>query len=147
MRQSLMSIIFAAALYFECYALSVAIPMSKIEDESLEQDTIASLLREEAAKNNIGGIDRAIVRETEGPKVIVVADASLWKDLRTLYRGLSIFKQRAGESSLILDRRETGQDQSVDIIKKDIMRCMVFSVTWDNLKCTFDLNELDEIDD
>ncbi|XP_071390206.1 pro-melanin-concentrating hormone, like [Centroberyx affinis] len=123
MRQSVMSIIFAAALLFECYALTVAIPMIKTEDSSLEEDTFGSLLSKEAAENSLGGTDPAVV--SNGPKVIVLADASLWKDLRALYKGLSLHKQRAGENGLILDRRDVGPDQSVAIIRRDTMRCMV----------------------
>ncbi|KAM4634676.1 pro-melanin-concentrating hormone, like [Polymixia lowei] len=125
MRQSVMSILFAAALFFECYTLSVAIPMSKIEDGSLEQDAFGSLLSEEAAENNLGGEDLAVMSKTGGPKMIVVADASLWKNLQMLDRGLLHYKQRAGEKSMTLDRREAGQDPSIAIIKKDTMRCMV----------------------
>ncbi|XP_056147084.1 pro-melanin-concentrating hormone, like [Lampris incognitus] len=125
MRHSAISILFAAALLFECYSLSVAIPMSKTEDGSLEEDTFNSLLSEEAAGNDFRGAEPAIVSNNEAPKVIVVADASLWRNLRMLDRGLPLYKQRAVESRLTFDRRDADQDPSFTVIKKDTMRCMV----------------------
>lgn len=120
-----MSVIFATALFFECCTMSVAIPMSKSEDGSLEQDAFGSLLSDEAAENSLGSAGAAAVGETGRPKVIVVGDASLWKDLRALYKGLTLYKQRAGENGLILDRRDVFQDPSIAVIRRDTMRCMV----------------------
>lgn len=127
MRHSVISVVFAVALFIECYAMSVAMPMSKTEDSSLEQEALGSLLTEEAAESTLGGSDPAILGgKNGGTKVIVVADASLWRNLRALDRaGLSLYKQRAGENSLTLDRRDVGQDPSMNIIRRDTMRCMV----------------------
>ncbi|XP_053196220.1 pro-melanin-concentrating hormone, like [Scomber japonicus] len=124
MRQSLMSVIFAAALLFECYALSVALPMGKTEDTSLEQDTFTSLLSEEGMENSFINADLAAAGKTRGPRVIVVADPSLLRDLRVLHNGLSL-KRRAEDNNQLIDHRESGQDLSIPILKRDTMRCMV----------------------
>lgn len=121
MRQSLMPVIFAAALLFECYALSVALPMGKTEDGSLEQDTFASLLTDEVAENSLA--DAA--GKTGGPRVIVVADPNLWRDLRALHNGLSLYKRRADDDSQVIEHRGAGQDLSIPILRRDTMRCMV----------------------
>ncbi|KAM9338117.1 pro-melanin-concentrating hormone, like [Symphorus nematophorus] len=124
MRQSLMPVIFAAALLFECYALSVALPMGKTED-SLEQDTFNSLLNDEMAENSLTDADLATAGKTRGQRVIVVADPSLWKDLRTLHSGLSLYKRRADDISQVIEHRDAGQDLSIPILRRDTMRCMV----------------------
>ncbi|XP_034403069.1 pro-melanin-concentrating hormone, like [Cyclopterus lumpus] len=116
MRQSLMSVIFAAALLCECYALSVALPMGKTDDGSLEQDTFASLLSNEASENALGNADMATTGKSSGPRVIVIADPSLWRDLRGLHSGLSVYKRRADDNS---------QDLNIPILRRDTMRCMV----------------------
>uniref|UniRef100_A0A8D0DD07 Melanin-concentrating hormone n=1 Tax=Sander lucioperca TaxID=283035 RepID=A0A8D0DD07_SANLU len=84
MRQSLMSVIFAAALLIECYALSVALPMGKTDDGSLEQDTFASLLSDDATENGLSDADLAAAVKTRRQRVIVIADPNLWRDLRVL---------------------------------------------------------------
>ncbi|KAM6901014.1 pro-melanin-concentrating hormone, like [Lycodopsis pacificus] len=117
MRQSLMSVIFAAALLFECYALSVALPMGKTDDNSLEQDT---LLSNEASENALATAGR-----TRGPRVIVIADPSLWRDLRVLHSGLSVDKRRADDNGQVIEHRDPGQDLSIPILRRDTMRCMV----------------------
>ncbi|XP_042365764.1 pro-melanin-concentrating hormone, like [Plectropomus leopardus] len=124
MRQSLMSVIFAAALFFECYALSVAIPMGKTDDGSLEQDTLASLLSDEAPEN-FSEADLAPVGKTRGPRVIVIADPSLWRDLRVQHNGLSLHKRRADDNSVVIEHRDASQDLNIPILRRDTMRCMV----------------------
>ncbi|XP_069563348.1 pro-melanin-concentrating hormone, like [Brachyistius frenatus] len=120
MRQSLMSVIFATALLFKCYALSVSSPMGKNEDSSLEQDAFTSLLSDEATKNNLGDSDLAAVTKSRAPRVIVVAaDPSLWRDLRVLH------KRRADDNSQVTEHRDVGQDLSIPILRRDTMRCMV----------------------
>ncbi|XP_042251676.1 pro-melanin-concentrating hormone, like [Thunnus thynnus] len=125
MRQSLMSVIFAAALLFECYALSVALPMGKTEDSSLEQDTFASLLSDEGTENSLADADLAAASKTRGPRVIVVADPSLWRDLRVLHNGPSFYKRRAEDNSQVIEHKDAGQDLSIPILRRDTMRCMV----------------------
>ncbi|KAI3361964.1 hypothetical protein L3Q82_012305 [Scortum barcoo] len=125
MRQSLMSVIFAAALLFECYALSVALPMGKTEDGSLEQDSFATLLSDEVAENSLADADLPTAGKTRGPRVIVVADPSLWRDLRALHDGLSLYKRRADDNSQVIEHRDAGQDLSIPILRRDTMRCMV----------------------
>lgn len=110
-----MSVIFAAALFFECYALLVALPMSRTEDGSFEQDRFISILSEEAEESSQSDAD---LSKTNGRKVIVVADPSLWKNLRELRRGLNLYKRRADDNSL-------NQDPNIPILKRDTMRCMV----------------------
>ena len=124
MRQSLMPVIFAAALLFECYTLSVALPMGKTED-SLEQDTFNSLLNDEMTENSLADADLATVGKTRGQRVIVVADPSLWRDLRALHSGLSLYKRRADDLSQVVDHRDASQDLSIPILRRDTMRCMV----------------------
>ena len=124
MRQSLMPVIFAAALLFECYTLSVALPMGKTED-SLEQDTFNSLLNDEMTENSPADADLATVGKTRGQRVIVVADPSLWRDLRALHSGLSLYKRRADDLSQVVDHRDASQDLSIPILRRDTMRCMV----------------------
>lgn len=123
MRQSLMPVIFAAALFFECYTLSTGLPMGKTEDSSLEQDTFTSLLSDEVTENGLGEVDLATAGKTRAPRVIVVADPSLWRDLRSLHSGLSLYKRRADENSQVNDHR--GQDLNIPILRRDTMRCMV----------------------
>ncbi|XP_051268527.1 pro-melanin-concentrating hormone, like [Dicentrarchus labrax] len=125
MRQSLMPVIFAAALLFECYALSMALPMGKTEDSSLEQDTFTSLLGDEMTENSLANADLATAGKTRGPRVIVIADPSLWKDLRPMHYGLSLYKRRADDNSQVIEHRGTGQDLNIPILRRDTMRCMV----------------------
>lgn len=125
MRQSLMPVIFAAALLFECYALSVALPMGKTEDGFLEQDTFASLLSDGAAENSLTDAELPAAGKPRGPRVIVVADPSLWRDLRALHNGLSVYKRRAGDNGEVIEHRDAGQDLSIPILRRDTMRCMV----------------------
>lgn len=122
MRQSL---IFAAALLFQCYELSVALPMGKTEDSSLEQDTFTSPLNGEVTENSFGDADLATAGKTRGPRVIVVADPSLWRDLRDLHNGLSLYKRRADDYSQVIEHRGGSQDLSIPILRRDTMRCMV----------------------
>lgn len=120
-----LSVIFAAALFFECYTLSVALPMGKTEDGSLEQDTFASLLSGEMIEDNLGDTDLASVGKTRGLRIIVVAEPSLWKDLRVLHNGLSFYKRRTDDNSQVIETRDVGQDPSIPILRRDTMRCMV----------------------
>lgn len=125
MKQSLMPVIFAAALLFECYALSAALPMGKTEDSSVEQDAFASLLSDEATENTLGDADLTATGKTRGPRVIVVADPSLWRDLRVLHSGLSFYKRRADDNSQVIEHRGAGQDVNVPVLRRDTKRCMV----------------------
>ncbi|XP_076016120.1 pro-melanin-concentrating hormone, like [Genypterus blacodes] len=115
MRQSLMSVIFASALFFQCCALSVALPMSKTDDGSFEQDPFSSILSEETAENIQADADPS---KGQGPKVVVLADPSLWRDLRALRGGMNLYKRRAIDKSL-------NQDPNIPILRRDTMRCMV----------------------
>ncbi|KAI9540357.1 hypothetical protein NQZ68_040851 [Dissostichus eleginoides] len=116
MRQSLMSLIFAAALLFQCYALSIALPMGKMDDGSLEQDAFASLLGDEVTDNSLGDSDLATAGKTRGPRVIIVGSPSLWRELRSTHGGLTIYKRRADDNN---------QDLNIPILRRDTMRCMV----------------------
>uniref|UniRef100_A0A672JPV7 Melanin-concentrating hormone n=1 Tax=Salarias fasciatus TaxID=181472 RepID=A0A672JPV7_SALFA len=97
MRQSLTSLVFAAALLFQCYALSVALPTGKSDGDSLEQEAFASLLGDEATENSFGDVDLAAAANAanaRGPRMIVVAaDPSLWRDSRLV--DLSGFRPEA----------------------------------------------------
>uniref|UniRef100_A0A8C5GDH3 Uncharacterized protein n=1 Tax=Gouania willdenowi TaxID=441366 RepID=A0A8C5GDH3_GOUWI len=78
MRQSLVSLIFAIALFFKYSAPSVALPMGLTDIGSLEQDAVVSLLNEEETENDHGYGDMAT--KEKGPRVIVVAtDPSVWR--------------------------------------------------------------------
>ncbi|XP_071322315.1 pro-melanin-concentrating hormone, like [Trachinotus anak] len=125
MRQSLMSVIFAAALLFKCYALTGALPMAKTEDSSLEQDTFASLLSDDATETGLSDADLGTAGKTRGPRVIVVADPSLWRDLRVLHNGLPLYKRRADNNDQAVEHVNAGQGQSIPILRRDNMRCMV----------------------
>ncbi|XP_028274084.1 pro-melanin-concentrating hormone, like [Parambassis ranga] len=126
MRQSLLSFIFASALLFQCYTLSLAVPMGKSEDlGSLEQDAFTSLLSDDS-ENGFGDAESPAVTKTKGPRLIVIAaDPSLWRDLRVMHNGLSFYKRRADDNGQIVDHKEVGQDLSIPILRRDTMRCMV----------------------
>lgn len=123
MRQTIMTIMFAAALLFECYA--VGLPMGKTEDSPLEQDTFASLLSDDGLENNFADAELAIAGKTRGPRVIIVGDPGVWRDLRALHNGLSLFQKRAEDNNQVVDHRGTGQDLNIPILRRDTMRCMV----------------------
>ena len=138
MRQSaVMPALFAAALFFQCYASAHAVPVSKGVDDgdsSLEQDTLSSLLLGEGpGEQSLAGDDPAIaVGRSGGPRVIVMmADAAVLRNLPALDRGLSYYKQqqqqqtKAGDSGLTLERRLMGLEPGMALRKRDTMRCMV----------------------
>lgn len=114
MKQWLTSLIFAAALLLECCALCAAVPMGKSDDGSFEQETLASLLSEEMVETNPSEVE--LSGKARAPKVIVVADPSLWRDLRTLRAETGLFKRKAEEER---------QDINIPILRRDTMRCMV----------------------
>ncbi|KAL6097211.1 uncharacterized protein ACO6RY_06352 [Pungitius sinensis] len=116
MRRSLMSVIFAVALFLECYAVAVALPMGQTDDGSLERDTFVSLLSNEASESALIDGDPAAAGKTRGQRVIVIADPSPWRDLRGLHSGLTVYKRRADDN---------GQDPNIPILRRDTMRCMV----------------------
>ncbi|KAM8828878.1 pro-melanin-concentrating hormone, like [Spinachia spinachia] len=116
MRRSLMSVIFAVALLFECYALAVALPLGQTDDGSLERDTFVSLLNNEESESSLVEGDLAAAGKTRGQRVIVIADPSLWRDLRGLHSGLTVYKRRADDNK---------QDPNIPILRRDTMRCMV----------------------
>lgn len=123
-----MSVFFAAALLFDCQALSAASPMTKTEDSGLEQDleqAFSSLLMDQAADNSLADADLMAASKAGGPKVIVVADPYLWRAGRVPHNGLSFFKRRAEDSSQVTEQRDVGQDLSLPILRRDTMRCMV----------------------
>uniref|UniRef100_A0A665TIU5 Melanin-concentrating hormone n=1 Tax=Echeneis naucrates TaxID=173247 RepID=A0A665TIU5_ECHNA len=93
MRQSLMPVIFATALLFKSYVLSGALPVAETEDNSLEQDTLASLLSDKVTETGISDADLGRVEETRGPRVIVVADPSLWWDLSPVHHRANTQRQ------------------------------------------------------
>nr|AHB33367.1 prepromelanin concentrating hormone [Platichthys stellatus] len=119
MRQSCVSIVFAAALIFKCYVLSGALPMGKAEDGSLEQETFAS------TENGFSDADLAGEEKLSGPRVIVVADPSVWRDLRVLHNGLSLYKRRADLSDQAAQHKDASQGVNIPILRRDNMRCMV----------------------
>ena len=136
----MMPILFAAALFFQCYALvAAAIPMNKGDDggiSSSEQDALSSLLLgEEATEHSmavVGDDPPIVVSRSGGPRVIVMmADAAVLKNLRALGRGLSLYKQqqqqRAGDNVLPLERRELALElePNMALLKRETMRCMV----------------------
>lgn len=120
MRQSVMAVIFAAALLFECYSLSVAFPMSKTEDNSLEQDAFTSLLSEEGMDNSLDEADPAGASKPRGQRVIIVASPSLW---RMLHNGL--YQKRSSDSNQVGAHKDAIQDLSIPILRRDAMKCMV----------------------
>lgn len=124
MRQSIVSVILAAALLFEGCAVSVALPMGNTEDSLLEQDPFTSVLSDEGIENSISDADLDAAGKTKGPRVIVVADPSLWKNLRVLNNGLSLFQKRA-DNNQVFEHRGSSQDPSIPILRRDTMRCMV----------------------
>nr|XP_020470798.1 pro-MCH-like [Monopterus albus] len=125
MRRSLMSVIVAVALLFDCDALSVSLPLGKPEDSSLEQDTFVSLLSDEATENGLRDADVATMTKTPGPRVIIVAEPSLRRDLRVMHNGLSFSKRRADDNSQVTEHRDASQDLNIPILRRDTMRCMV----------------------
>lgn len=119
MRQSIMAVVFAAALLFECYSLSVALPMSKTEDNSLEQDAFTSLLSEEGMDNDLDEVDLAGESKPRAQRVIVVASPSLW---RMLNNGLYQKRSNGGNQGA---HKDAIQDLSIPILRRDAMKCMV----------------------
>ncbi|CAN9504774.1 unnamed protein product [Ophioblennius macclurei] len=127
MRQSIMSVIFAAALLFKCYALSVALPVGKSDGDSLEQDALTSLLSDEATENVFGDADMAATAtKARAQRVIVIAaDPNLWRELRMLHGGSSFHKRRADDNNQVMEHRDLGLDPNIPILRRDTMRCMV----------------------
>ncbi|XP_028318954.1 pro-melanin-concentrating hormone, like [Gouania willdenowi] len=124
MRQSLVSLIFAIALFFKYSAPSVALPMGLTDIGSLEQDAVVSLLNEEETENDHGYGDMAT--KEKGPRVIVVAtDPSVWRGLRMLSAGQPLYKWRANENDHVTEHRGPGQALNISMLKRDTMRCMV----------------------
>ncbi|XP_029024971.1 pro-melanin-concentrating hormone, like [Betta splendens] len=120
-----LSVVFAAALLFKCYVQSVALPMGKTEDGPLEQDTLASLLSSEAIRHRLSDADLTTVGRARGLRLIVVAEPSLWNDLRALHNGLSFYKRRAADNSPVIETRDADLDLNIPILRRDTMRCMV----------------------
>lgn len=120
MRQSITAIVFAAALLFEYYSLSVALPMSKTENNSLEQDAFNSLLSEEVMDNGLDEGDPAGASKPRGQRVIVVASPSL---LKILHNGL--YQKRSSGGFQVGVQKDTIHDLSIPILRRDAMKCMV----------------------
>ncbi|XP_072309897.1 pro-melanin-concentrating hormone, like [Eucyclogobius newberryi] len=114
MKAWLSSSVLVAALVLECCALSAAVPMSKGEDGSLEQDALASLLSDDMTDINPSDIEAG--SKPRLPRVIVVGDPSLWQGLRAMHSGAGLFKRRVEEEH---------QDLNIPILRRDTMRCMV----------------------
>uniref|UniRef100_A0A147A8J1 Melanin concentrating hormone n=1 Tax=Fundulus heteroclitus TaxID=8078 RepID=A0A147A8J1_FUNHE len=126
MRQSLLSVVFAAALLLNCNALSILLPMAKTDDGSLEQEVFNSLLNDEATENSLADADPAAVTRGRTPKLIVIAaDPTIWRDLRVQQSGLSVYKRRADDSNQVGEHGVDGQQLSIPILRRDSMRCMV----------------------
>ncbi|KAF0031209.1 pro-melanin-concentrating hormone, like [Scophthalmus maximus] len=125
MRQSFVSVVFAAALLLKCYVLSGASPFPKTEDGYFEQDTFTSLLGDEATENNLSDADLGTGEKTSGSRVIVVADPGMWRDLRVLHNGLSLYKRRVDYNNQLSDHKDASQDLNIPILRRDNMRCMV----------------------
>ncbi|XP_059214138.1 pro-melanin-concentrating hormone, like [Centropristis striata] len=121
MRQSLVCVLFSAALLLERSSLSEALPVVKADDGSLEQDAFASLLGDEAAESGVLG--EAELKSSRGPRVFVIADPGVWRDLRPLHGGLSLYKRRTDDNSQVVEHRD--QDLNIPILRRDTMRCMV----------------------
>lgn len=115
-----MAIIFAAALLFECYSMSVALPMGKAEDISLEQDAFTSLLNEEGIESTLDEADVAGASKPRGQRVIVVASPGLW---RALHNGL--YQKRSDSSNQATSHTDAIQELSIPILRRDAMKCMV----------------------
>lgn len=125
MRQAVVAVVFAAALLSERSSLSVASPTSKTEDDSLERDAFASLLREEGMDNGLDEADPAGAGKPRGQRVVVVASPSL---LRTLHDGL--YQKRSGGGGGGGNRVGAHNDATQDlmplpILRRDVMKCMV----------------------
>ncbi|XP_077593715.1 pro-melanin-concentrating hormone, like [Stigmatopora nigra] len=116
MRQSVICVIFSAALLLHS---------TLAEDSSLEQDTLASWLSEEVTDLNSVQADTFANGKTRGQKVIVVADPSLWSELRALRNGLPLFKRRADDNGQVAEHKNGGQEMNIPILRRDTMRCMV----------------------
>lgn len=115
-----MAVIFAAALLFEGCSMSVALPMGKTEDNSLEQDAFTSLLSEEGIENSLNEADLVGASKPRGQKVIVVASPGLW---RALHNGL--YQKRSGSSNQATAHTDAIQELSIPILRRDAMKCMV----------------------
>lgn len=117
-----MPVALAAALLLQCYAVW-PLPMAKSEDSSLEQDALAALLSDEVADNALAVGDLETPARTRGPRLIVVAEPSLWRELSS---GLSLIKRRAeADGSQMTEHRGASHDLSLPILRRDTMRCMV----------------------
>ncbi|KAJ3605009.1 hypothetical protein NHX12_027060 [Muraenolepis orangiensis] len=149
MRQSVTTpVLFATALFFQCYALAAAatMPLDKGDGgggiSSLEQDALSSLLlAEEAlagdrsvatARGDPRGLAAPVARgdRNSGPRVIMMlADAALLRSLRALDRGPSFYRQPYSANGLPLEHREPGltlgAEPGMALLKRDTMRCMV----------------------
>ncbi|XP_061657708.1 pro-melanin-concentrating hormone, like [Syngnathoides biaculeatus] len=122
MRQSVICVVFATALLLHS---SCASPVGLAEDSSMEQDSFTSLLSGEVTESNRDETNLITDGKTRGRRVIVVADPSLWHDLRVLHNGLPVYKRRADDNSQVVERTNSGQDLSIPILRRDTMRCMV----------------------
>ncbi|KAJ7988425.1 hypothetical protein DPEC_G00323420 [Dallia pectoralis] len=123
MRNSVFSIVLAVALFSERYTPSTAVStMTEETDSDTEQDTLDSLLNDEAAENSLGS------GRSGSSKIVVLADPGM---LRNLNRGHPFYTLRAGaagsDRALTVGRRNIGQDQSpyISIARRGTMRCMV----------------------
>ncbi|XP_074546846.1 pro-melanin-concentrating hormone, like [Halichoeres trimaculatus] len=125
MRPSVLPVIFAATLMFECFALNAALPMAKSQDSFLEQDAFSPLLSDEVTENSLGDIDLAAASRTRGQRVIIMEDPSLWRDLQVMNSGLNLHKRRDDDNGQVLEHRGGSQDLSIPILRRDTMRCMV----------------------
>lgn len=122
MRATILPVVFATALLIEgCLA---GLAFGKSEDSSFEQEALASLLTDDG-QESFADMEPAPGGKTRTQRVIVVADPSMWRDLRALHSGLSLLQKRADENNQVLEHRGTSQDLSIPILRRDTMRCMV----------------------
>ncbi|XP_012685107.1 pro-melanin-concentrating hormone, like [Clupea harengus] len=117
MKISIVSVLLSIALLSRCHLpLATASALGRTGDFSSEQDVLTQLLGEEAAEGR-----------DEGPRVIIVGDASLWGTLQALER-VALPHPAMPESLLgTTERRDTNQEPSPNfsIMRRDTMRCMV----------------------
>uniref|UniRef100_A0A8D3ATB0 Melanin-concentrating hormone n=1 Tax=Scophthalmus maximus TaxID=52904 RepID=A0A8D3ATB0_SCOMX len=105
MRQSFVSVVFAAALLLKCYVLSGASPFPKTEDGYFEQDTFTSLLGDEATENNLSDADLGTGEKTSGSRVIVVADPARLIASRSKRCTLHAYMRTASSCLSLSERR------------------------------------------
>ncbi|XP_023653058.1 pro-melanin-concentrating hormone, like [Paramormyrops kingsleyae] len=135
----LYSLFIAMVLVSDCYIISPVMSMNKVEDSSSEREALSAFLNEEVAKGPFGSAasggdsGRNTGNKGAASRIIMVADAGLWRGPKMLGRGVALVRHRdlgvaiSPEDLLTTERRETSQDSelSIPIGRRDTMRCMV----------------------